>query len=93
MIKRTPKKSILSIEDAPIESPSERKFEKLGIIQPKQRFKNFKFKAETIEALEKLKEYLNEKTTIKINHTNIVEALIRDAAKRPSKVIKCFRGA
>lgn len=88
MIKHVPRKNILSIADAPLEHPPERKYEKLGIIQPKMRSRTFRFTAETCERLENIKNHREKTSNTKINYTNIIEDLIGKASKQITKKMR-----
>ena len=76
-------KSKLSIDSAPMNKKERNKStEKLGLLTNETtRMKSYRFRVETIDALNCLTKAVNKKTNIKISATNILELLVIDAAK------------
>ena len=82
-------KSKLSIENAPEEKKLEKPIKKLGIInKSKTKNKTYRMRIEVIEALEEIKNKVSKKVNIPMPVTQIIEILILDAVKNPSKLIK-----
>jgi hypothetical protein len=71
------------IKTAPVNKKAENKAKgKSGLLtQKSSKMKTYRFRLETIEALEALTQAVNKKMNIKISTTNILELLVRDAAK------------
>jgi hypothetical protein len=81
-------KTKLSIENAPVVKKREAVKEKLGLISKhKTKMRSFRLRTDTIDTLHELTKAVNNKTNIKISATNIIELLIRDAAKEGGEKI------
>lgn len=88
MSKQLSGKTKLSISNAPVIKKEETVKEKLGLISThKTKMRSFRFRTDTIEMLNELTSAVNENTNIKISATNIIELLVRDAAKESGEKI------
>jgi hypothetical protein len=75
-------KTNLSISSAPVTKKTSSVKEKLGLIsKEKTKMRSFRLRLDTIEILHELTENVNKTANIKISATNIIELLIREAAK------------
>jgi len=81
-------KTKLSIENAPVVKKRKIVKEKLGLISKhKTKMRSFRLRTDTIDILHELTKTVNKKANIKISATNIIELLIRDAAKEGGEKI------
>jgi|GEM_PF-6912820 len=82
----------LSLHELPKSKKSvDIKPERLGLInKAKTVSRSFRFRVETVEALSELTAKVNKKSPVKLYTTQILEMLILDAVKNPSKLLEFF---
>ncbi len=88
-------KPFMTFENAPNpkKKPIQQPFRKLNLVyKAKTKPCGYRFRVETIEALNDLTEKLNTKVNIKLSMTNILELLIIDASRNPKKVLELIEG-
>jgi hypothetical protein len=85
----------LAIEDAPItkKRADDKPEKKLGLVYRKpSKMQSYRLRLDTIDALKDLTVEVNKHTNLKLSATNIIELLIRDAAKgNVDRVLKLIR--
>lgn len=91
MKKRTPKKSILSFDDAPIEKKSEREKPKFSIIQKGLVGMSFRVSPEAFEYAHAVRDYIRQKTGRRVTMTQVFEEVIIKLGKSQAKIRKFFR--
>ena len=82
-------KKLISVEEAPVTKKEEKTPKPLGIVKKGDKVrKHFLLQSEDEEALRFLVQYAEKKLSFRVNHTKVIQILVRGAAKHPAQFIK-----